>query len=141
MKNELRTLLQNIAFVLLNFAGANKPGISFRNEVVKAKESMYEEITRLLHKYDYEGIDDLGYEELDALGFRLWDEPDPKHMTVLMLVPVWLWDYIPEGTKLYTVLGVEVVKDKDKENTFLDFRHGSASVGFKVEVTINLSNA
>lgn len=49
--------------------------------------------------------------DLRVMGFGEWD--NEKH---LFLIPLLLWEYIPDGTEVVSILGERYVKGKDKIN-------------------------
>lgn len=49
--------------------------------------------------------------DLRVMGFGEWD--NEKH---LFLVPLLLWEYIPDGTEMVSIMGERYVKGKDKIN-------------------------
>ena len=64
------------------------------------------------------------YEELQALGFRWWTNDGPY------LIPLSLWDKVPDGTELVSINGNVVVKGVDPIH--LDTRHGLLAFGFVI---------
>lgn len=51
----------------------------------------------------------LSESDLRVMGFGEWD--NEKH---LFLIPLLLWEYIPDGTEVVSVMGEKCVKGKDK---------------------------
>lgn len=64
----------------------------------------------------------LSVDELLAIGFiKGGDDSD------LYLIPLWVYDFIPEGTELITIFGI--TKTKGKDDIDLDTRFGCMSYG------------
>ena len=47
--------------------------------------------------------------DLRVMGFGEWD--NEKH---LFLIPLLLWEYIPDGTEVVSIMGEKLIKGKDK---------------------------
>jgi len=62
-------------------------------------------------------------EQLFALGFGRWDDK-------LRLIPLWAWNYIPDGESLTSISGEIIVKGSQHDD--LDVRFGCVAYGFNV---------
>jgi hypothetical protein len=60
--------------------------------------------------------------ELYELGFGNWDDK-------LVLMPLYLWDCVPDGTELTCINGSKYIKGEDKID--LDTRFGCIAYGFE----------
>ena len=74
--------------------------------------------------FEKEKIDILkiSIEDLEMLGFSKWDENE------LMLIPLWCFDLIPDGTELISISGDKKIKGKDEID--LDIRLRRTAYGF-----------
>jgi hypothetical protein len=60
------------------------------------------------------------------LGFTKWEEEQPD----FLLIPIWLYDAIPDGTEIYSFTGEKRIKGKDEID--LDVRFGCIAYGIKI---------
>jgi len=89
--------------------------------------------SKLIKEFDGVDFTQFTIEELKQFDFQMWDET-----TILM--PVWALDCIPDGTKLTTINGGEIIFDKS-EGLDKDERFGCTAYGFNLsklrDVTID----
>lgn len=92
------------------------------NEILDLQKSIKSQIPQIIGKH----ITDLSKEELIELGFKKWDEDMPD----LLLIPLWIYDLIPDGTELTSISNTKSIKGKDEID--LDVRFGCIAYGFIV---------
>lgn len=71
-------------------------------------------------------IRSISTDELLDLGFQKWDD-------TLRVIPLWVWNYIQDGSVLTDINGQESIKGTDDID--LDVRFGCIAYGFKTENT------
>ncbi len=71
----------------------------------KEQEKKISEIKEALKKIDWNKLIENPVHFLRSLGFTRWDDD-----TDILLLPVWIWDAVPEGTALYSISGNEYKK-------------------------------
>lgn len=86
----------------------------------KELRKVYEN-SRQMIKPRLQNITELPKEELEDLGFRLWDEEGE-----LYLIPIWMIDLLPKGMELSDINGDKVLLD---DNLDLDHRFGYLAYG------------
>ena len=74
-------------------------------------------------RVDIQELQLLSRDELYSMGFRNWD----GH---LILIPLWAYNYLAEGSELEDICGDNVVKGKDQVD--FDIRGGAMAYGFRM---------
>ena len=92
-----------------------------RKEMNRAFNEMY----HLLKKNNYNILDN-SQKELCRLGFKYWDDDQ-----TLLLIPLWAWALIPDGTKLKSIFDTHTIKGKDSID--MDVRFNCLAWGIEVE--------
>ena len=77
----------------------------------------------LVLPFTIEQLRSLSEEELNSLGFNLWEAGH-------RLIPLWAWHYIADGEALFCIDGETKVKGKDEID--IDQRFGCVAYGFRV---------
>jgi hypothetical protein len=80
--------------------------------------------SKLIDKFQDVDFTQFTSEELKQLDFQFWDEN-----TILM--PVWALDCLPDGTKVVSIDGQEIIFDKSK-GLDKDTRFGCTAYGFSL---------
>jgi hypothetical protein len=122
-KDELRRNMGAVALQMMNITAQGiQYGWSTEFSYSEIKER-YEDIKSQLG--DLLGdITELSGEELNILGFKLWDEESGVY-----LAPLWAYDLIPDGTVLTSIDGDTLVKGEDDID--FDVRFGCLAYGIK----------
>lgn len=96
-----------------------------------SNEYSYEEILRRYSKIKEKlkellgDITKLDVSQLEQLGFKKWDNESG-----LYLIPLWIYNLIPDGTELVSINNTKVIKGIDPID--LDVRFGCISFGIKI---------
>ncbi len=75
---------------------------------------------------EFQGVDFTQFtiDELKQLDFQIWDD-------TIILMPVWVLDCLPDGTKLTTINGNEIIFNKSR-GIDKDERFGATAYGFSI---------
>lgn len=115
----------------------NRIAVFMMNRVAQVKHYNWSNefnVSEMLEAYDKSieflseefDILSLNKEELVELGFSTFSEESE-----LMLIPIWAYDLIPNGTKLTGLFGGEYIKGKDEVD--MDIRGGCLAFGIIVQ--------
>lgn len=127
MKRELTKNMGSVANILMtkiqagfsyNWSDAFSY-IEIHNKYKEIKEEMREIIG---------DITTLTVDELSELGFQKWSEEG-----ALYLIPLWIYDLIPDGTELTSINGIK--KRKGSQHIDLDIRFGCIAYGLDKSMT------
>jgi len=88
-----------------------------------SKDLTKETLQKSISRFDFKAVDP---KITRIMGFAIWDEESEKKH--LLLIPLWLFNYLPDDRKLICIDGSEVEK-KDADN---DIRMGC--VAYMIEV-------
>ena len=90
------------------------------------------EVVKETFKEELPNITSLSTNELEILGFHKWyDECECCLNDYLYLIPLWIFDLIPDGTELESISGKKAIKGKDEVD--LDTRGGVLAWGIRVK--------
>ena len=120
--NDTKTIMSNIGAILLNNIAEGKVYEKWSDDFkLKNTQEMYEKI-KIQVKESFPDLMDLPKEDLNALGFKSWDEEMD-----IVLIPLWAFDLIPDGTELTCIDGNKKIKGKTEID--LDVRFGCIAYG------------
>ena len=101
---------------IINKYGRQVVLISMYRSWQEAKEFMLDELFSYYRTFINKLKEEIPFEiltenDLRVMGFGEWD--NEKH---LFLIPLLLWEYIPDGTEVVSIMGERYVKGKNKIN-------------------------
>lgn len=127
MDNDIHLVMSKVANNLLNTIAMGKANESWSDnfsysEVMETYHSIKDQLAEMID------FTKLSKDELVKLGFKKWNENSES-----LLVPLWAFDLLEDGTELVCINGSKAIKGKDDID--LDVRFGCIAYGLHVNST------
>lgn len=118
-----KTMMQNVGVHFLNIV---QMGISYgwSEKLIHQEISDGYDSIRQQFKDRIKNIGELTADELKDLGFSKWSNESD-----LYLIPIWFYDFIPDGIELTSISGEKAVKGQDYVD--MDTRFGRLAYGIE----------
>lgn len=123
--SQVNRIMSRVGHQLLNVITKGEVSNQSKDYSHEEIREAYRGIKNSIDEMDILDLDNRSYEELLYLGFHKWDNESN-----ILLVPIWAFDLLADGTELTSISGKSVIKGQDSID--LDVRFGCISYGIDI---------